>query len=277
MKKLIIILLAMIVSFAGTAQLTVTLGGSRTELRDAALTIGITYLRSFDSLFGDKRLLIHGKNSYFSVTPEVDIRMGSADAFSSINIKAAGNLTTYKVTTVAGLETPDFDRTWHNFPMAIGVETNNSFNNVNGIAEIGWVPYYQSYSRKSPDWIKKTNFGIALQGGYKFDIDTAGALSKGGEVDESEEKTGNGILRAKGVFSINTGELFKINGLKIGLTGTATGWYDILNTAIYHKIDARARFYLSADRFIDFIYGYGSGAPLFNNADEIGIGLTLRL
>lgn len=273
MKKLLIAL-SLLITVAANSQLTVELGATKTDLKDNAIRLGITYLRSLDSIFGNQEHFIPGKKSFFMVTPELDIQTGTEDAFSSINLKATGLLNFFKTTTVAGLITPDYNRTFHTFPISLGVETNNQFNNTNGILEVGWIPYYQSYGRSSPDWIKKTNFGIFLQGGYKFDKDTIGLI--GGEVDESEEQEERGIFRVKGSFGVNTDRLIKLAGLDVGLVGTADGWGDVINSEIYYKLEGRARVYLSGNQYFDLIFQKGSAAPTFNDEFQAGIGLTLK-
>lgn len=274
MKKLIVLIVTCcLLSVAGHSQLEVVIGASKTELRRNAVTIGLTYLKSFDSLFGHQTHFIPGKKSFFVITPELNIRTGTSDAYSSINVKATGLLTTFKTEEYEGLISPDLSKTFHIFPFAVGVETNNLFNNINGILEAGWIPYYQSYSRGGPDFIKKTNFGIWLQAGYKFKVDST--LGTGGGKDESLEQPDKTIVRLRSSAGIDTKELITINGLKIGLVGQADVWYDVINGAVYHKIEGRGRFYLNATQYIDFIYSKGSGAPLFNGADQYGVGITL--
>jgi hypothetical protein len=275
MKKLLTLLLLSTLALSANSQLEVQIGASKTELRNNAITIGLTYLKSFDSLFGNQEHFIPGKKSFLVITPQLDIKTGTEDAFSSIIVKATGLISTFKTTEVGGLITPDFNKTFHVFPISIGAETNNLFNNINGIVEVGWLPYYQSYGRTSPDWLKKTNIAFFLQGGYKFKAAGVPAPPVGGEVDESEEQPANSILRAKGSAAINTGKLLQVNGLNIGLYAGADVWYDILNTAVYHKLDARTRFFLSDTQFLDFVYSVGSGAPLFNNSQQFGVGISL--
>lgn len=254
------------------AQLEVSIGAGRTDLHKSALTVGVSYLKSFDSLFGGKTSFISKKNSFLVITPQMDLDMGTEDAFSSLNIKAAGLLCTFRNTTVAGLETPDFNRTFHIFPFTAGIETNSTFTNVNAVFEAGWIPYYQSYGRGGPDWIKKTNIGLFLQAGYK--LQKGGAT--GGLADESQEAPNKTILRLKGNAGIDTKQLVKINGLSIGVVGQADVWYDAINNAFYDKVEARGRFYINADQYIDFIYAHGSGAPLFNSGDQLGLGVTVK-
>lgn len=145
---------------------------------------------------------------------------------------------------------------------------------------MGWVPWYQTQgNRRTPKLLKYTKFGIFLQGGYKFDIDTDSTqrIPIGGEVDESKEKTDNAIFRAKGSFGIDTKSLFEISGIGIGLIGNIDTWYDFLNSEIYYSINGKLRFYLteSKDKYFDFKYQKGSGAPNFNQGDQFGMGLMV--
>lgn len=273
MKKILTVLL-LLVTVICQSQLTVELAATKTDLKDNAIRLGITYLRSLDSLFGNQEYFLPGKKSFFLVTPELDIQTGTQDAFSSINLKATGLLNFFKTTTVAGLITPDYNRTFHTIPISFGVETNNQFNNTNGILEVGWIPYYQSYGRKSPEWIKKTNFGIFLQGGYKFNKDTIGLV--GGEVVETEEPEDRAIFRVKGSLGVNTDRLVKVAGFDIGLVGKADGWGDVVNNAFYYRLDGRVRVFLSDVQFFEFVFQKGSAAPLFNDAEQFGVGLTMR-
>lgn len=273
-SKLLVMLLLLLSSMS-QAQLTVSIGAGKTDLRDNAITIGLTYIKSFDSVWKNQDYLVAGKRSLFLITPEANIQTGNQDAFSSINIKATGLFMTFSETSVSGMYTPNTAKTFHCFPVSIGVETNNLFNAINGIAEVGWVPWYQAATRNISPVIKRTKFGLFLQGGYKFYVDSTGRTAKGGEIDESLEQVKSGILRAKGSFGIDTKTLLKINGLDIGLVGSADVWYDFLNSAVYHRIDARGRFFISAENYIDLIYQKGSGAPNFNQGDQYGVGLTV--
>lgn len=273
MKK-ILLALALLITVAAHSQLTVELGATKTDLKDNAIRLGITYLRSLDSIFGDQEHFIPGKKSFFLITPELDIQTGTEDAFSSINLKATGLINFFKTTTVAGLLTPDYNKTFHTFPISLGVETNNQFNNTNGIVEFGWIPYYQSYGRSSPDWVKKTNFGIFLQGGYKFDKDTIGQI--GGEIDESEEQEKRGIFRVKGSAGVNTDRLVKIAGFDFGLVGLGDVWADVVNSSFYYRLDGRVRVYLASNQFFDFIFQKGAAPPTFNGGEQFGVGLTMR-
>lgn len=274
MKKLIISILMLTTVLVANSQLTVELGAKRTDLKNNAITFGITYLRSMDSIFGGQELFIPNKNSFFIVTPDLDITTGTEDAFSSIILKASGLWNVFKTHTVAGLQAPNYSKTFHSFPISLGVETNNRFSNTNGIFEVGWIPYYQSYARNSPQWIKRSKFGVFLQTGYKINSDSSGI---GGQENESEEREHRGILRGRGLFSVDTDAFIKIGGLNVGLVGSAEGWADIANSGYYHKLDGRVRVYLNPDQVFDVIFSSGSGAPLFNDAFQAGVGVTIKL
>lgn len=273
MKKLIVIL-TMFMGVAAHSQLDVNIGAAKTDLKNSAISIGLTYLRSLDSVFGNNEYFIPGKKSFFMVSPEIDIQTGTADAYSSIVLKASGLFNTFKTTTVAGLTTPDYNKTFHTFPISIGVETNNQFNNTNGILEVGWIPYYQSYGRQSPEWIKRTDFGLFLQAGYKFNSDSSGI---GGQANESEEENQKAILRVRGSFGIDTDRFIKLRGLDIGLVGTADGWGDAVNSAFYYKVVGKIRVYLSDATALDIGISRGSGPPLFNESVQGQVGVSLHL
>lgn len=273
MKKVILIVLLFASVFAN-AQLSVNIGAQRTSLDKSAITIDISYLRSLDTLLSSQELFIPGKKSFFMISPEIDLMTGTDDALSSIIVKASGLFTTFKTTTSpSGLLTPDFNRTFHTFPISVGVETDASFRNTNGIVEVGWIPFYQSYGRPSPEWVKRTHFGIFLQGGYKFDEDSTGV---GGEALETDEPVKRGIFRAHGKGGLDTEAVLNLRGLGIGLVGTAEGWADIVNEGFYYKLDGRVRVYLTEQTYFDFVITKGSGAPLFNEAVQKGLSVGLN-
>lgn len=274
MKKIFVAILLMI-TVAAQSQLNVELGARQTELGNGAISFGISYLKSLDSIFGGQEYFVPGKRSWFMVTPELEIVSGSEDAFSSIILKASGLFNTFKTTqTPSGLTIPDHNKTSHSFPISLGVEANNSFDNVNGIFEVGWVPYYQSYTRSSPTWVKRSRFGIFMQTGYKFSVDTTG---QGGDEFASAEQVKRFIARARGILSVDTDAIFHVGALNVGLVGSAEGWADIANSEFYHKLEGRARIYLTPDQYFDVIWSSGSGAPLFNDAEQVGVGFTFRL
>jgi hypothetical protein len=285
MKKILkinFLVFVLLYSFSLNAQdnqkpIEVTIGTIKTDLKQNAINFGLSYLKSLDSLWEKQDFLLDGNKSLFLITPDISIKSGNGDAFSSISAKLTGLTMLFDTISVAGQVTPNTAKTFHTFPLSLGIETNNKFNVVNGIAELGWVPWYQAASRNTPDFLKRTKFGIFIQGGYKFAVDTTGKQAVGGEIDQSKEKTDNAIFRAKGSFGIDTKSLFHFSGVGVGLVGSTDGWYDFLNSEIYYTIQGKLRLYLteSEDKFFDFQYQKGSGAPNFNQGDQYGIGLTV--
>lgn len=264
--------------FSQTKAVQLDLGTIKTALKDNALNVALNYVKSLDSLFKVQDILQANGNSLFQLTPQFNIQTGTGDAFSSINAKLTGLFMRFKDTTIAGLLTPNTARTFQTFPISTGIETNNKFNNINGIIEAGWVPWYQTTgNRRTPKWLKHTKVGIFIQGGYKFGLDTTGKTNTGGEMDQSKEKIDNAIMRAKGSFSIDTKSLFELSGTGVGIVGNLDSWYDVLNNQIYYSVKGKLRFYLTKnkDTFFDFNYQKGSGAPNFNRGNQYGMGLTL--
>lgn len=264
--------------FGQAKPIQIDLSTIKTELKQNAISVGINYVKSLDSLFKIQDILNAKKNSLFQITPQFNVQTGTNDAFSAINAKVTGLFMTFRDTTIAGQKTPNTARGFQTFPVSIGIETNNKINIINGIVEAGWVPWYQTQDNKrTPKWLKSTKFGIFLQGGYKFSVDNTGISSYGGQKDESKEKTDNAIFRAKSSFGINTKSLFRLSGVGVGLVGDADVWYDFLNGQVYYTIQGKVRFYLTQnkDNFFDFKYQKGSGAPNFNEGDQFGLGLTV--
>lgn len=256
----------------------IELGTIKTQLKQDAINLGINYAKSLDSLFKIQDIQFNNKSSLFQLTPEFNVQTGNNDAFSAINAKLTGLFMIFQKTSVDGILTPNTSKGFQTFPISLGIETNNKFNILNVIAEVGWVPWYQTVGNiNTPAFLKRTKFGLFLQSGYKFGIDSTGKSSVGGDIDESKESTDSGIFRAKAAFGIDTKSLFQLSGIGVGLVGTADGWYDFLNRQIYYSIQGKLRFYLTSnhDKLFDFKYQKGSGAPNFNQGDQFGMGLTL--
>jgi hypothetical protein len=269
-------MLILLLSLRGSAQLTVNLNGSRTDLKSGAIAFTIDYLHGLDSLIGGKEALYFGKSSIFQVMPSFHIQSGSEDAMSSITAKMTGLLLTFKTKEISpGVVIPNFGRAFSSFPMSAGIETNDRLSFINTLGEIGFVPVF--IGRDNPEILRHTRLGIYLQGGYKFKTtDSLASLNSGGDKDASEEAVNSGILRAHGSVLVDTKGILTLGLAKIGLVGSAEGWMDFINGAFYHRIDAILRVYVSTDFMLDFIYQQGSGAPLFNDGHQVGVGLTAK-
>lgn len=265
-SKLVILLLMILPYLSSSAQLNVQLGLAKTDLKQNAITIALSYIKDLDSIWNGKDFFYAGPKSLFAVTPQIDITTGNEDAFSAIDLKLTGMFMTFRTTTVGGVVTPDTRSRFNVFPVSAGVETNNLFNNINGVVEAGWVPW---------NLIKYTKMGVFLQAGYKFHVDSTKA--QGGDLDESLEQPRSLILRAKGSLQVSPGAMLKVSAINVGVFGRAVAWEDIANGAFYYLIDGRLRFFLTPSNYFDLIYQKGSGAPLFNDGSQYGMGVTLKL
>lgn len=268
-------MLVLLLSLGASSQLVINLNGSRTDLKTGAIAFTIDYLHSLDSMIGGKEALYYGKKSIFQVVPAFHIQAGSADALSSITAKLTGLLLTFKTKETSTLVIPDFGHTFYSFPVSAGMETDDRFSFINTVAEVGFVPVFSG--RDNPAILRHTTLGIYLQGGYKFKTtDSLASTLKGGDRDGSEEAVNTGILRAHGALRVDTKGILTVGAAKFGLVGSAEGWADFVNGAFYHRLDGILRTYVSENFMLDFIYQHGSGAPLFNEGDQIGVGLTAK-
>ncbi|NVO19710.1 MAG: hypothetical protein HXX13_08420 [Bacteroidetes bacterium] len=275
---IIILLYCTVLCNAQEKPLQISLNTIKTELKKGAIGYGIKYLKTEDSLFKVQDLFGAKENYLYQFTPQFLIQSGNEDAFSAITAKISGIFMFFHQTTIAGLVTPNTSRGFQTFPISAGIETNNMFNIVNCILEAGWVPWYQTVGNShTPELLKHTKIGFFIQGGYKFAIDSTGKAALGGEADQSKEAKDHAIFRTKGSFGIDTKSLVNIGSIGIGIAGTADGWYDFLNSEVYYALQGKARFYLtkSLDRYFEFNYQKGSGAPNFNKGDQFGFGLTI--
>lgn len=265
--------------FAQNKPIQISINSIRTDLNQAALKLGIQYIQSLDTLWNKDHFRDWDK-SLLSFTPEFNVETGNNDAFSSISGKVSGFFMFFDTIRIAGQITPRTDKIFHTLPASAGFETSNAFQTINGMIELGYVPWYQMPTANVPKFLKHTTFGLFLQGGYKFATDTIGmTIGTGGNTDESAEEVSQPILRAKARFSIDTKNLFvdekKSKGFAI--IGTSDTWYDLLNDKIYYRIEGIFRVFLTSNHFFDFTYERGSGAPNFNQGDQFGVGLTFSL
>jgi hypothetical protein len=272
-SRILPLLIFLLAFFGSFGQLVVNIGAGKTVEKQAAITFGVNYIRSLDSVFSGKERVSYGKNSIFLFTPAFNIQSGTNDALNMINAKVTGELLTYKTTTgTSGHTIPNFAKPFSSFPFSAGIETNDQFQFLNSVLEVGFVPVF--VGRDNPEVLRHTHLGFYLQGGYKFKLDSNAVLNPGGDKDESEELVNTAILRARGHADLNSPAV-AMGAFNVGLVGSGDVWFDIANGATYYRIDAAFRVFLSRTQFIDFVYQKGSGAPLFNQGDQFGISLQL--
>lgn len=273
MKKYLLSIGLIIVSSLGYSQgNNLSFGYVRTELEKSAVNLAVDYVKNLNPKLTDFRA---GRNSLTSFTPDIKILVGSDDTFNGITAKYVGNIMTFKTTNVAGVTTPDLSKTFYNFPIALGIETNQDFSFVNGLVEAGFVPWYQN-DNSLPKFIRQTKIGLFLQGGYKFAVNDT-IIPKGGDIDQSKEKTKNALFRTKLAGGFSPSYFFDTaKSYGISLIGNGALWYDFLNSEVYYNIEGKLRLILSKDYFLDFAYDKGSGAPNFNEGEQFTTNLTIR-
>ncbi len=261
--------------FSQEQPLQISLNAIRTELKQSAIKVGVQYIQSMDSLWGKDHFKDWDKG-LLTFTPEINIETGNNDAFSAITGKMTGFFMLFDTTQVSGVITPNTAKLFHTFPFSAGFETSNAFQTMNGIVEFGYVPWYQMPTTKIPNIFKATTIGVFMQAGNKFMIDnTQPVAGLGGNVDQSKEEMNKPILRAKGRVGIQKFYRNAQTGRGIGLIGTSNTWYDFLNKEIYYRVEAKMRVFLAQDKYFDFVYEKGSGAPNFNQGSQFGAGLSI--
>lgn len=273
--KLVITLLFLSNFAISQAGLNLDISAIKTFSKSNALGLGVNYLKQYNSI----DLQANGEKGFLNITPEIITQAGTNDAFSQLQLKLSGYFLKAKTTSVDGLITIDRTKTFHLFPLSIGLESNTDFSFVNTLFEAGYTPFYQGRKNASvSELFKHTSFGFFVQAGYKGLIDSTNSnLQMGGKKDDSKEKLNNGICRFKGIFTIDTKNIFTNKDKPgLGLIGNATYWYDFINAQIYYRIECKLRLYLTEKQFFDFKYEKGSGAPNFNQGEQFSSGLSVN-
>lgn len=257
--------------------LELSIGTIRTEAEAAAVGLLVKYTEKMDEEYffsnASDVTSSNGKGWLFDISPEVELQTGEKDSFNGLVAKLTGNYITFSTTTVSGIGTPNTAELFHVLPVSFGFESDRNFEKVNFLVEAGYVPFdLGSKWRLGLD----SKIGIFLQAGYKYEVDGNASTNTGGAVDESEEDLDSGIARVK----LDAGtEILKYNYSKsrtIALIPRARVWYDIVNSEIYHKLEAKLQFSLTKDKFFDLKYENGSGAPNFNEGDQFSANLTIK-
>lgn len=265
------------------SDLDLSLSAIKTEQKNAAIGFAFQYLKPYLGVETQKNFTNSSKwGSYVVFTPEATLQDGTSDAFSQIMARLTGYYCVGKLAQIPGSGGSvgiSNSSVLHIFPFSAGAETSSDFHFVNAIGEVGYAPYYQFQTLTNiSEFLKLTQVGFFLQGGYKSLIDSANtATDYGGKTDESKEDINSNIFRFKALCTIDTRNFFRnSSNTGLGLTGKGIYWRDFVNGENYYQLDARIRLYLSANKFFDIIYQKGSGAPNFNIGDQWGTALTVR-
>lgn len=248
-------------------------GYVQSSLKQNAVNFAINYAEKLEPKLA---LFKANKSSLLSFSPDIDILLASNDAFNGITAKYVGNIMKFKTTTVDGVEgIADLSRSFHNFPIAMGFESDKNFSYLNGIIEGGWIPWYQN-NTKINKYLRQTNFGLFLQAGYKLALNDSLNV-KNTAIDESKEGLDSTIMRLKSVFNFSPVFYFdEKDKFGISIIGSSTLWYDLMNEEVYYKLSGKFRFLLNKDYYFDLGYEKGSGAPNFNQGEQFTTNLGIR-
>ena len=259
--------------------LSLSLGTLQTRAREAALRLAIDYGNSL--VRNDEYLHVTSGTAFWKVEPEFHILSGDEDAFQGVvaKIKALHVQFSRELIDVDGVMVPNLDKPIHTFPFSAGAEADGDFQTVNGIAEVGYVPWL---SGPPWDWVSA---GVFLQAGYKFrrdedadeerSGDEAARDGNAGDIDQSAEEEQETIARLKASLLLKTPEYPILSTFHVQLLGGADGWFDAINSEVYHRVTGTFRIVLSKDRYFDLTYEHGSGAPNFNRGDQFSANLTV--
>jgi len=269
-----------------TYPLDISLGSIKTEAEQAALGILVKYSENIDSNY----LLLNAKPKnfdidsddsgwLFDISPEIEIQTGDADAFNGIIAKITGNYIRFDLKKIEyegqkPVITPDSSKLFHVYPISVGFESDRNFQNVSGLLEAGYIPFYSKWKLGLQHKV-----GIFIQGGYKFenDEDDNATPNIGGAVNESEEKPGDEIARIKFDAGTDLTLPFLSKGkYNIHFIPRARLWYDLINSEVYHKYEAVLKLTLGKDRSFDLRYEDGSGAPNFNEGEQFSANISFK-
>lgn len=225
----------------------------------------------FDSSFDPVR----SRGSLFDITPDVFLNLSEGPNLNSVVVKVTGNYMRFSVVDIEGVYTPDSASYFSVFPISLGFEADQSFDNVVAVAEFGYVPF-----RLAP--IGNSNFklgvnprvGVFAQFGYKFG---AGSSSgSGASADQSSEPRDSEIarLKASADISIPLFSFGKTRPSPVSILVSAEAWYDLLNNEVYDREELIFRVGLGEGANLDFKYEHGSGAPNFNEGEQFGVFLN---
>ena len=256
----------------------VSLGAVRTDLEATGVRLAMEYFENLQVIWeADRNKADPRKGSLTDAKPEVDIQTGSKDSFGGVVAKLTGYHIRFKVRDLNGVPVVDVERLWHVIPFSAGIEANRNFDRVNGIVEVGYIPF-----KLKEKGIYKLGLnprvGAYLQGGYKFSGDSGTIVpSSGGARDESEEEVDHWIARLKVDARLTMPILGKNSkgGKGLSVIWYAAGWRDFANDEWYYRATVTARVAYLEGKMVDLKYEKGSGAPNFNQGDQFSANLTV--
>jgi hypothetical protein len=256
---------------AGQTPVNLSIGALRTEAERAA----VRFVVDVASAISGADVQLNAKNGLLYLSPDIRIESGEDDAFNSIVAKVVGSVLFFQTVDVGGIPTPD-TRFFHALPVSAGIEADRGFENIAFLGEFGYVPWFQG---AVPRALKTSRVGVFVQGGYKAAVDPlaeAEEMGPSGARDESAEAPNSGLFRfkASAKFAPEV-TLSASRGIGLGVVGSGDLWWDVVNSEIYHRLEATFRIRVATDRYVDFSYQNGSGAPNFNEGDQFSANLTV--
>ncbi|MEZ4416899.1 MAG: hypothetical protein R3E10_14205 [Gemmatimonadota bacterium] len=261
---------------AQTRDLSVSLGTVRTEAERAAMRIAVEYAKNLGDVFQIRSR--EGRSRIVDLSPVLTLETGEADAFNRVIAKISGNVIWVPDTTIAGVRTPCGTCFFHVLTLSGGIEADRAFDDVNVLAEAGWVPWYQNLAGARRGLLGQTSVGVFVQAGYRADLpDAALDSTSAARVPGTEEEPGSALLRLKTDFTLTSPiSLVDFGGTGLALIGRATAWFDLANSALYHRVAGGLRIELGDGESFDFLYQDGSGAPNFNEGEQFSASLVIR-
>ncbi len=259
---------------AQNKDLSFSIGTVRTEAEAAAIRYLIEYTKNLHSL-----LLMSKEfegNWLLELSPEVKLETGEKDAFNGLIAKVNGNFILFDTVQVAGIPTINTAKYFSVIPLSLGIETNRRFDNVNALAEVGYIPWYQN-DKSISKILKKSKIGIFLQGGYKVKVDSMESINNEKEIgntDQGKEDPNSTLARIKATAVFNP-QIMIGSDFGLGAIGAANTWFDLINSEFYYRIEATFRIILTTGQFFDFSYQKGSGAPNFNTGDQFSANIVI--
>ena len=121
MKKILTVIFVFLFAQGMAQENDFSLGFLKTELKNNAVRFAVDYAEKIEPKL---ELFKTGSNHLWSFTPDVEVLLGSDDAFNGIVAKYTGNIMVFQTTEIAGIEgVPDLSKYFSNFPIFIDLTT----------------------------------------------------------------------------------------------------------------------------------------------------------